>query len=147
MNTKKISYYVAEYIGTFPMCILHEVSHWLFALITFCLGLNSFPKIRITKYYSVEIKDVYDRINNNRMHVEYTTTNLTNKTVIVMCSFVASAPFFLTIFLFCYSPLWMYPYYLSNINSIWLSSSDVKQIKNIFQIKKELVINGREENL
>ena len=138
---KKLIYYLASYrfrsyiwgiTITFEILfsLYHELWHWLFTHLFKFLTLGDLEKIRfnITGFPKIEDNGEGFTTYSVCMEVEYySTSKFTNSFGSILITF---APVIGVIFLFIVSPWWIYPLYLSNLNTFWLSSDDIKQIKN-----------------
>lgn len=129
MKLKLFLFYIEGYLIEFPLYYLHELSHWLLALVTFLLGINSFPVIKIIRKYKIVIND--DNTTSSyswHMQVSY-SCNEDNKW---LCPLISCSPAIMTVLLFIYSPYWLYPLYLSKISTLWLSVSDQACVEEYF---------------
>lgn len=111
-----------------PLYIYHEIMHCLPLVITWIMGLNTFPEIVITQYPSYHINDDNSVATSSfRMHVSY----INHFGFKWLCFLTTIMPLFGTLFLFIISPYYLYPYYLSNIQTLWLSVGDIRDLKAI----------------
>lgn len=135
LNLKNFAQYV-EQIPRFIFIMLHELSHWIFAFIGFYLSLNGFPRISVTRWFSIIQYDKDDPTQSCSYgicaQVTYTTWYNTIKAQNIHGAIIASSPIFLTISLFLFSPWWMYPLYIANLSTMWISWGDYEDIKKIF---------------
>lgn len=126
MKLKVFTFYLVEYLCTFPVNILHELSHWLFALPLWIVNKITFPKLVIDRYYSIKINSDYTVSQvSNSMSIQFKT----DKERPLIVAYIASAPVFLIITIFWLCPFWLYPFIIVNIPSLFLSVTDIKQIE------------------
>ena len=135
MIIKKYLYYFEAYMFYIPVYMIHEISHWLFVVVTWMFSLNSFPKVVVVQWPTIE----YYGDNNNcskartfAAHVSYNTAGH----LPIMDALCAVMPAVATALLFYYSPWYVCIYLLANIGSLWLSNSDIVMIKKPFTIYK-----------
>lgn len=123
---KNILFYIEFYIFNLPLYLYHELSHFILVILTWCLFLTSFPKLVVKRWaYCGNCEDDGQRRQYSfMMYVEYNNRlgiNWLDKIVAIM-------PVISTIVLFWISPWYLYPYYLSHINTLWLSQTDIDKI-------------------
>lgn len=116
------------------LMIYHEFWHWLFAHCMRIFTLGDIHNIIFT------IKE-YPRIERNNiggftkysptMCITYISTIKHLKST--ESKIVTFAPAIGTIILFLLTPWWMYPLYLSHINSLWLSLGDVDKLTDYWE--------------
>lgn len=147
MKLKKLTFYISEYVFVFPLYYLHELSHWLIALIFYILGTNHiFSTITIKRLYKIEITG--DNTSESTSHHMYITTSVHNRNYITSI-LITSAPAFMTIILFIISPWWLCLIYCNNLSVLWLSIGDINSINHVcnrvrraINIKKLKLINN-----
>lgn len=127
MISKRIAFYIEYYVINAPLYIYHELTHCVPLVFTWLYGLNTFPQIIIDRYpsYTVNEEDNVISTSSFKMHVSYI-----NHFEFKWIDWVSAAmPLIGTLFLFVISPYYLYPYYLSNIQTIWLSVSDIRDLQ------------------
>ncbi len=135
MKLKRIILYITEYTSTTPCYFIHEASHYMMALFCWAIGLNSFPKLIVTRWYSFQI----DVQNNNithtgvQMHVNF-DTDLHFRFHRWHIALITVMPAITTIALLLLSPWWLKFYWISNLATLWLSVGDIREIKLILRI-------------
>jgi hypothetical protein len=140
---KTAAWYVSAYTIELLAVLMHEVSHFIFALIPFYFSIISFPKIVFSRMFSIKIISEEEGNHQSQTQsfgaaVNFSADDL-NKGVI---AFIASAPAFMTIALFLYLPFWVYPLLVAQLQNLWLSASDVQQIMDWFAtFKKQEQVN------
>jgi len=133
---KLLPHYIKAYIIDLPCIIFHELCHYIVAVIIWCLGLApSFPTMQITRWFRLEYKDdcnftAYNWCASVTNH--YYTTSLS----IFANILITIAPAIGCILLFIFSPWYIYPFYIANINWLWLSADDAQQICDYFKSKR-----------
>lgn len=120
--------YLEGYCGNYVCSIIHEISHYVPAVIFYFLGLiDTFPKLEINGRFTITLRNPEDTgyyiMNvsmsvNYSQRIEYPIVNL----------IVTAMPAITTILLFWFSPWWLCLYYLSNISTLWLSVKDSRDI-------------------
>lgn len=133
MKIKIIIFYIKQALIDIPCLLIHECSHWIFSFLTFCIGLNTFPKIEIIRWPTIDIKES-GNVNINSIH-GYVTMMQPNRFEIhtVISTFM---PVITTILLFIFSPYFMWIYYIAGIETLWLSGGDINYINKYFELRK-----------
>lgn len=126
---KKKLFYLEYYLCNLPFYIYHELCHYIILIMTFLLALNSFPKLIITQWAYCEYCTKDDNLRTQhsfKMHVSY-INYWDFEWLDKICAFM---PIPGLVILFWISPWYLYPYYLSHINTLWLSEGDIKTINS-----------------
>lgn len=128
--------YFEAYVLNLPCYLIHELSHYIVALLMIPF-LNSFPKFVINNLYHNKItNDMFVSTKSHNMHINI-NSNCRFSLQIFLITF---SPAITTILLFIYSPYWLYPYYLCNISTLWLSVGDYRYCKKYIKLKFRKII-------
>ncbi len=128
MKIKYLLFYVETYLLNLPCYIIHELCHWLFLLPLSMIGLVSMPTIKMDRLASYSINGDESSTWSFKMSVcykNYFDIDWINR----LCSIM---PALGTIALFIVSPFYLYPYYLSQINTLWMSVGDINKMMGIY---------------
>ena len=123
---KKYLYYI-ESSFNFPCYMFHELCHWIFYFITWLLGFNSFPVIIIDRWYKYDCVKMVNGVECVHTLSIYAYVNF-NTSYKLIARIGAFMPVIGIVLLILFSPWYMYFYYLSQISSLWLSTSDTRWV-------------------
>src|SRR5688572_10959638 len=126
---KELPLWIEHYVFNLPCYLYHEICHWVFGFITFCCGVNSFPKLRVLRWANWEINATNTgyEVSSHFMCVN-TANDLNRFWNRVLTIYICSAPAFGVILLFVISPWYLCVYYITQIQTLWLSYGDYQQI-------------------
>lgn len=121
---KRMLFYTECYGFNMPASFFHEACHWVWYFALYLLGLNSLPRIRVSRWYS--IRDNGDGTCHQTMMYTYVwmgtswygDASVVNKVGLAM-------PVVGLALLVLLSPWQLDFYYLSQINTLWMSHSDI----------------------
>jgi len=142
---KRIKYalqYFQETCGNVTSSVIHEMGHYIPAVILWCFGLiATFPKMKLVSPLKITIDEEGDsyRIESVSMYVYYQTRG--DRPVVNLITGIG--PAVLVVLLLIFSPWYMYLYYICNISVLWLSPQDSK---DIIQSWKEIKDKFRNSN-
>ena len=119
-----ISYFIPELIAT----LTHELSHYIVAVILYPINDTEFPKLVFTQIAKYKFNaDNSTSTYSFRAHVTY--NGYVTYTSFVILKLIVVAPAITTIALFIFMPWYVCLFMLPLLNSLWLSLSDVDQLK------------------
>ncbi len=126
--------YVLLTVYEFPLMMIHEISHWIVAFVTFVCGLNHFPTIHINTYPLVENNGRGLSINGWGMYVNYDTDKNKRRRSRILNAIVACSPCLMTLILFLVSPWQLCMFYIPGLNILWMSVGDINMVSNLFDV-------------
>lgn len=130
MRANVIALYIEQYTIVLLLCFIHELSHWIVAFFTFCLGMNTFPVIVIKRWFHCEVNED-DSISSSSHHLAVNFRY--DKDFEFIVPVICLAPALTTVLLFIYSPFWILPLYVCNLSTLWISTSDMRMTIDYFR--------------
>ncbi len=131
------SHYLIAYTFQLTAVFIHELSHYLITIITWFLSMTSFPIMKIDRWFTTEEdKDGTWWQRSFNASVNFNVYGHVNADII--SGITASGPIFGTILLFYFSPWYICLLAIPLIPTLWLSQGDLKQIKQLFIIIKNM---------
>lgn len=131
-NYKNVLWLIEQYVFEIPLAFFHELTHWVFCVITWLLDINTFPKIVVVRWPTRCVNsDDTTSTSSIRTHVSYRFYGRVKSLHIMMCSMM---PIVGMAALFYFSPWFMWIYYLANINTLWLSVDDTRKVRGYFKL-------------
>ena len=135
-STKSVLLFIEWYICNLPAYLFHELSHWMFVFLCWCLGfVDTFPKLIVIRWARWKINDsegddiCRTEIETHHMGITFTVNDRYKRMVINKISCIM--PGITTILLFVFSPKFMWIYYITQINTLWLSVKDIRDIRSV----------------
>lgn len=140
MIIKKLIFFLEYNILNLTSLIIHELSHYIVALLGFILSINSFPVLNITKVAKYKVND--DGTTNTQSWSGNVTFNSDNSYLsFIFVKLITLAPAITTVLLLIYSPMLIKVLVICNLQTLWLSVGDVRDLKESYNKWNKLVIN------
>jgi len=134
----KTIYYILFYMNQYIVFYLHELCHYIIAIIGWIFKFWSFPKIKIETYPKIIINDTISIQTIYGAVLLNTRENLLfiHKLLFIIMCFSPSMIYIIVLYLcitnLTYFSLFVMFYYLINISQLNINYSDAKQIDNTF---------------